>query len=55
MPKANESAWLIEQRKYEINRLESVLRNSTLTDIERDIAQDQLAFYLQQSKQPIMN
>jgi hypothetical protein len=42
-----EQAWQIEERKFEINRLQGILRSDKATEEERRIAQDQLDHYLE--------
>lgn len=43
------SAWKIEQRKREIARLESILRNPQATEDEKQIASDMLAYWKEAS------
>jgi hypothetical protein len=42
---AQQTSWLTEQRKHEINRLESILRNAEATAEEKRIAADMLRQY----------
>jgi hypothetical protein len=37
--------WLLEERNYEIARLEAILRSNAGTAEDREIAQSQLDFY----------
>jgi len=38
-------AWQKEEIKFEIERLKAILRDSTATDLEKSIAQSQIANY----------